>query len=368
MLGDLSFKLLALLAEIAPNTVSFEKIERDVWGTGVTRETLKQRVKLLREELRELGVPDTAVEAVRNTGYRLTIAVAVREKPRTLALPYIAGIAAILPGTLIWACGAGTATDNRLTIAVVTETPQSDSFQAEQRAVRDGLVRDLSRLDEIAVLDPSIRASSKGDLVTTIAMYPRRQGHLLSVKLADAPTGYVLWAESYAFDAARVDQTVQHAANNIHANAVALGSTLGAGGYPAQSSDIQRSYMQSLRLWRSGEKSGLLDAQGGLRAILREEPDFLLATSLLARVNADLVLGYSYPQALATTSEQGLDRLLDKHPHFADFRYSMARVQLALGRRSKALAELRRAEPAMPFLARDIRALEGQMSATNQNR
>ncbi|NJS13787.1 MAG: hypothetical protein HC788_03135 [Sphingopyxis sp.] len=55
-----------------------------------------------------------------------------------------------------------------------------------------------------------------------------------------------------------------------------------------------------------------------------------------------------------------MQTLVDKHPDFADFRYSLAQTMLALGDQKGALAELRRAEPSMPFLVRHILAIERQ--------
>ncbi len=50
-LPDLSFSLLWLLSERAPDPVPFDEIERVVWAAQVSRETVKQRVKLLRDSL-----------------------------------------------------------------------------------------------------------------------------------------------------------------------------------------------------------------------------------------------------------------------------------------------------------------------------
>lgn len=70
----------------------------------------------------------------------------------------------------------------------------------------------------------------------------------------------------------------------------------------------------------------------------------------------------AYPHLLAERGERTLARALRDHPDFADFRYSMARIQLALGNEARAFQELRRAQISMPFLERDIRALEREIA------
>ena len=80
-LPDLSFRLLQLLSAHAPAAASFEDIERVVWAARVTRETMKQRAKLLRDALVALGLPEEAIAAVRSVGYRLTVPAGVYDAP-----------------------------------------------------------------------------------------------------------------------------------------------------------------------------------------------------------------------------------------------------------------------------------------------
>lgn len=369
-LADLSFRLLALLADSAPHAVPYDRIAGVVWNAHVTRETLKQRIKLLRDELRELGVPDTAIEAIRNTGYRLTIATGPAETAASNARPR-SRIVAMLAAAIL-ACGAmlmvwmedrsGTAGDRPLTIAVAA-IPAGDTAgdTALGTAVRNGLMRTLSRLEDVAIVDVAQAGRpGRSDLLVTIALPAPDGQQRIDIALVEKPTGTLLWAETY--EPGRIEASVLHAANNIHAFAITLGASLGNGGYRAQPDSTRRAYLKALRWWRSGDESRLLAAQASLLRLQDGNPGFRLARSLLARVEADLVIRHGRPRRLVEDDAIAMASLLQQHGNIADFHFSMARVRLAQGNKAGALAELRRAAPAMPFLVRDIAALEREMA------
>ena len=71
-LPPLSFELLLLFVRRAPDVVSRDECFRIVWrGVVVGPETLKQRVKLLRESLSDDSRDPRYIETVRGRGYRL---------------------------------------------------------------------------------------------------------------------------------------------------------------------------------------------------------------------------------------------------------------------------------------------------------
>ena len=71
-LPPLSFELLLLFVRRAPDVVSRDECFRTVWrGVVVGPETLKQRVKLLRESLSDSSREPRYIETVRGRGYRL---------------------------------------------------------------------------------------------------------------------------------------------------------------------------------------------------------------------------------------------------------------------------------------------------------
>ncbi len=76
-LGRLTFALLRVLVEEAPNYVTHDELGRRVWGPRrvVTPENLTQQIKLLRRALNDNARQPTYVEVLRGHGYRLIPAV-----------------------------------------------------------------------------------------------------------------------------------------------------------------------------------------------------------------------------------------------------------------------------------------------------
>ena len=71
-LGKLTFELLHVLAESAPNLVTHDELAEQVWnGRPVSPETIAQRVKLLRDGLSDDAKHPRYVEVVHGLGYRL---------------------------------------------------------------------------------------------------------------------------------------------------------------------------------------------------------------------------------------------------------------------------------------------------------
>lgn len=83
-----------------------------------------------------------------------------------------------------------------------------------------------------------------------------------------------------------------------------------------------------------------------------------IARSLLARVQSDLVMRHGEPVRIAREAEADLRALIAGAPGAGDLRYSLARTLLAQGKRREALEELRIAQRTMPFLTREIVAIE----------
>jgi TolB-like protein len=93
-LGKLTYQMLQVLVESAPNVVSQDDFARKVWKRRiVSGETVAQRVKLLRDALSDRAVNPRYVRLVRGHGYRLlqdvqTIAAACTRDQRLAVLPF----------------------------------------------------------------------------------------------------------------------------------------------------------------------------------------------------------------------------------------------------------------------------------------
>src|SRR5210317_709730 len=76
--NGLTFDLLLILIESAPNIVTFDEVAERVWhGRHVTPETIAQRAKMLRDALSDDASEPRYVESIRGQGYRLVADVVV---------------------------------------------------------------------------------------------------------------------------------------------------------------------------------------------------------------------------------------------------------------------------------------------------
>jgi len=81
-LPKLSFDLLLCLARHAPNVVDTDTLMNEVWGKVVVgEETVKQRVKLLRQSLGDSSIEPKYLASVRGRGYRLIATVTRLDEP-----------------------------------------------------------------------------------------------------------------------------------------------------------------------------------------------------------------------------------------------------------------------------------------------
>lgn len=355
-LPDLSFRLLELLVSRAPEPVAFAEIEQTVWNAQVTRETIKQRVTMLRESLEQIGFDGGAIEAVRNHGYRTTLLESVAE-PVPAAPPrrwtaWAAGIVLILAaaGVLAWQFrDPGTVSRPVVAVALASPAPGSDVAQAE--ALRREVVRAISKFEGVQVSDRVPQPGEAPNFLVRLSFEGPEGDPKLATELVDGATGAVLFAERYAVSPADAERAVLHFANNVHAHVGAFSSG-------TMSDDTRARYAEAYRLWRLGDRQSLLGARKSLTALADEPEVTLIARSLLARVTADLVMRHGEPVALARQAELEVRALIARRPGVGDLRYSLARTLLAQGKRNEALDELRIAQQTMPFLARDIKAIE----------
>lgn len=365
-LPDLSFQLLVVLAERAPEHVTYAEIERAVWGASVTRDTMKQRVKLLRDSLTAIGVPDRAVEAVRNEGYRTMLRIgdlrpeALRPRSRRLIAGLVL-VVAIAVASIFWARAPVDSTP--VTIAVESGSVPPGIDAAAWNGVRGALVRDLSKIEGVRVLDQSAPsgADTQADLKATLALVPAGTGFRLSVQLVEDQSRAVLHAEDYEYRPDSFERALRHFINNAYPGIAALSPELGLAGLGQQDVAVRASYLRALALWRTGELRSMNAARQLLETLTTDRPDFLPAASLLARVKADLVLRHGADAQLAHEAVLEADRLVEAYPEVGDFRFSLARAKMAVGQRQEALNELRIAQQTMPFVARDVQALEREL-------
>jgi DNA-binding winged helix-turn-helix (wHTH) protein len=374
-LPDLSFRLLQVLGKQAPADVSFEQIERAVWGAQVTRETIKQRAKLLREALVGLGVPEEVIASARSVGYRLTVPVgsysASLQKTaggrfgRMRSFAAVGGLLAALALAtaatgILWQEPAGT-----LQVAVVEAPPTRGVDAATTGHVARDLSSYLAGLEGVDVLAGTSPAGRASDLIVDLAITGQSPESRLSLRLIDAHSDLILWAEDYPFNPLDYERSLAHFASNVHTNANTLSLRLGRNGQDPQPRAAREEYELILGLTRGAGEQDLLVAKRRLDILVGKHPSFVLARALRVRVVADLVLRHDHDEQLAAHAVAEAGSLVEAYPFAADFKYALARALLASGNDAAALANLQAAARDLPFLKRDIQALERQIAAAS---
>lgn len=367
-LADLSFRLLRVLGERAPEPVSFAEIEQRVWGAQVSRETVKQRAKMLRDGLAALGMRD-GIEAVRSVGYRLTTSLGTYEQAgigaslwrgrRVQAAIAVAAICAVLLIVLVQHGGAGAA--KPLTLSIRSEAAVDTSTSAEALgSARRLLVRDLSRLSGLAVVAGDGEGST--DLVVGMRRIALAGDEALALELVETATGLVLWAETYPLREGSWDRAVSHFVSAIHAQVEVLGLPMQENGFLVQPRKAKELYLAASELARNGDETSLLAARELLQSALEVQPRFTLARALRVRIDVRLVMEHGHDRRVARAALTEARSLVAANPEMPEYRRALAAAQVATGDLEGALQNLRTAQRRMPFLRRDILVLERQIA------
>jgi TolB-like protein/DNA-binding winged helix-turn-helix (wHTH) protein/Flp pilus assembly protein TadD len=342
----LSFKLLLSLARHAPNVVSTQQLEQEVWaGLVVDRGTVNKRVLLLRKALNEDKNEDPYIVVVRGSGYRLVVPVervgspppeaTQEQKPlqnlfqrssgtiRTASY-WLLGIVAILvlyKGFLstdlddadtgrridsVTATQPATMAYSQKSIAILPFVDLSDG-QAHQY-LGDGIAEEVinlltgmdglsvaARTSSFAFRDTSstiIEISHALKVGTVLEGSIRHSGNQMRVtaQLIDAQTGYHLWSKNYDRTFGEVFEVQDDIALNISQS---LKLTMDEGSRPDSASGIT-SDIEAFSLYLKGRElfndridlrdEGLREALDFFRLSAEQDPGFAKAHSGIALV------------------------------------------------------------------------------------
>ncbi|MCW8925765.1 MAG: winged helix-turn-helix domain-containing protein [Xanthomonadales bacterium] len=254
----LSFKLLLALARHAPNVVSTDQLEQEVWeGLVVDRGTVNKRVLLLRKALDDGQEEDPYIAVIRGSGYRLVAPVEridsaaietgretgvgrdeVRIKDRIIRnIPYwILAIVAVLatyhsvqhslsenhanePVTAAVVESSETAMpikQNSIAVLPFVDLSNDKTHQYLGDGIAEEVINLLSRMDSLEVAARTSSFAFKDSMLTTEEIAPRlRVGKILegsirhsegrirvTAQLIDVQTGFHIWSQNYdrAFD------------------------------------------------------------------------------------------------------------------------------------------------------------------------
>lgn len=364
-LPDLSFRLLRLLSERAPEPVSFDEIARVVWAAHVSRETIKQRVKILRDSLEGLGVHNGSIESARNFGYRLTQTLTQYAPPvNGRRLSNVRRFWAPAVGLGVCLCAVLVSlflSDQRVSAKPLSISVHRPTIVAQPRspawdAAHQKLIREVSRMSNLVVVagDDGQRET---DLVVEMDRVPDGPYETLALRLIETETGTLLWAETFGLDQEGYDKPISIFVADVFKQIVALGLQPGRDIPPNEANRARQLYLSASSLARTEKEENLVAARARLDSSLAMRPTFAIARSLRARIDARLVIDHGRDQRLALQALGEAQSLIDAHPDVPEFRRTMATVQIARGTLPEALENLERAERNMPFLRPDIAAL-----------
>ena len=224
ILPALSYKLLVRLMQAWPETVSQNDLLNDVWGdVCVQNNTLNQRVKLLRQSLKEAGIESPCIDLERGIGFRFAQKVEIKEPveknaaientSQKVKLPLIAGsLAALgLGGFLVFSnlvysgLNSQTASQNAapisatslpLSIAVRTVINQSQKPDGISNSVAQEIVSVLNEVNQLSVIDKGRVDTSMSDSSWLTAKSPGVQPKYFSqLKVAPIHEGFQISVE-----------------------------------------------------------------------------------------------------------------------------------------------------------------------------
>jgi len=245
----LSFKLLLSLSRHAPNVVSAEQLENEVWeGLVVDRGTVNKRVLLLRKALGEGQDGDPYVAVVRGSGYRLVVPVEridsaafettgeattekelVQSKARTIRNTsyFVVGIVialALYHGSLMTISKLRQAepvtetpvevvpsSQNSIAVLPFVDLMDGQTHQYLGDGIAEEIINLLTRMDGLEVAARTTSFAFRNTDLTAMEIAPRlRVAKILegsirytddrlrvTAQLIDAQTGYHLWSQNY---------------------------------------------------------------------------------------------------------------------------------------------------------------------------
>lgn len=343
----LSFKLLLSLARHAPNVVTTQQLEEEVWeGLVVDRGTVNKRVLLLRRALSKDAGEDPYITVIRGSGYRLIVpvervecapaeTVAVKEEKDTLSWFqrsagtirtisfWLVGIVAVLAlyqgflkplfDTVETSAEGGRNIQEALTsysqtsVAVLPFVDLSDT--QKHSYLGDGLAEEIiNLLAGMNGLDVAARTSSFAfhessatllEIAEKLKVGTILEGSIrhtndrirVTAQLIDANSGYHIWSQNYDRSFDEVFAVQDDIAFNI---AQALKLTLDEGHRP-DSRKSMTADMEAFRLYLKGRDllndriklrtEGLYEALEYFNDAIAQDPKFARAHAGVASVN-----------------------------------------------------------------------------------
>ncbi|MDX1405757.1 MAG: winged helix-turn-helix domain-containing protein [Woeseiaceae bacterium] len=369
-LPNLSFQLLHCLVRHAPDTVDFDTLNAEVWGsTIVSPETLTQRVKLLRDAIGDDHQNPRYIETKRGHGYRLIPAVEPLTAPAhtpvkstRIRLASI-GVVAVVAG-LIFVLNANRTENAHTTPPSIAVLPFVNmSSDPDQEYFSDGLSEELLNvLSQIPGLQVSARTSSfqfKGKNLDVVDIgrqlntgfilegSVRKEGSQVRVtaQLVDASNGFHLWSEAYD----RELEGIFALQNELSASIVtALKDHLDLQIettppiVAAANTSAHEAYLRGRFLFAQDTDTAIEQAIREFETSLSYDPDYALAHAELALATLSLRPKLNVQDAI-TRAKPHIERALELDPTLAEAHAANGYVLWFEEQWEDALAQFRRA-------------------------
>jgi len=324
-LPKLSFDLLLCLARHAPNVVDTDTLMREVWGKVVVgEETVKQRVKLLRQALTDSSHDPKYIASVRGRGYRLIATVERLPGPgltaaksgwrrRVLVIAAIALIL-VLGGGLLnrldWlaneTASSGT-TQNRAIRRIAVLPFDNLSGKQEDEYLADGITEDittaLAQVDGLGVIARTSAMHFKHsgfrveDIARKLGVGTVLEGSVqrfgddlrITVQMIDARTEEHYWAQSFDISLSSLPELQVGIARRV---AKSLEATVSKSGIEAlqrsstKNPDAYDAYLKGRAFYRRWTRQDNESALVFYQQAVALDPEFALAYAGIANTFA----------------------------------------------------------------------------------
>jgi len=368
-IGKLTYELLLLLVEAAPRVVSQEEVAERLWNDRhVTRDTIRQRVKLLRKALGDDAEDPRYFTVVRGQGYRLIpdVEIIPAEAPlqkRTRRPLLAAGIALAVIAALsvfYWADPRiqGTAeipddpaqpVPNAKSIAVLpfeSLVPDSDDAYFVD-GIHNDLLTQLSKVSSLKIISRTSVLGYRGErknlrqignelnVANILEGSIQRSGDTIriNVQLIDAASDEHLWAERYdrELTAQNLFAIQSEIASSIAAALQAIISPEEMAWLNAVPTENTRAYNHYLignkHLRGINNQTVFVDAAREFERAVEEDPEFALAWALLSRAHSAVYFFVDQTESRRELARQAIARAIELDPDLPEVHYAMGYFQ-----------------------------------------
>lgn len=300
--ADLSFDVLLYLIRQRGRVIGPAELINQVWSPSVVSEdTVKQRVKLLRQTLGDDAANPRYVHTIRGTGYCVT------EEPSASHLPWWAAAAvtivllAVVAIVSVMSRGDDAATDQH---RVVVLPLQLLNPNRDDRAFALGLAhrirasiatfpglevistRASHQAEEARWQSREIQSELGASHIVTGIVEPKGTSLLISVQLLDAASDTVIWTQDYNTGEEDLYAIQSSLAGHVSLLIMSTVDAAAARALMQPESTLEASipFVRALGHWQTGDAWSLQQARHSLEASLTMDPEFWRAHALLAQV------------------------------------------------------------------------------------